>query len=312
MKIPGIRRWTVLTLFAGALIRPLDAATILLQPVADTTLVEIAPDNNMGATLFVNAGTAGSAGLRNRGLFKFDFTAIPAHSKIVSAAITLEVTKAPDSGGQSSSFALHRVLHAWGEGDKDSTEKPSPGFGLPATVGEATWNARFAFTTNAWGFPGASNDYAPAVSSSTSVFGEADFPLFASTPQLVGDVQTWVNNPGLNFGWLLKSESESIQKTARRFGSREFAGADPNSPPHVVVEFVLPPALFNVGVTNGRVQFSFLAESNQTYVAEFKNALTPAGSWLLLTNINAPIASTNISVSDAVSTNTRFYRVVLP
>ena len=183
---------------------------------------------------------------------------------------------------------------------------------MPATVGEATWNARFAFTTNAWGFPGASNDYAPAVSSSTSVFGEADFPLFASTPQLVGDVQTWVNNPGLNFGWLLKSESESIQKTARRFGSREFAGADPNSPPHVVVEFVLPPALFNVGVTNGRVQFSFLAESNQTYVAEFKNALTPAGSWLLLTNINAPIASTNISVSDAVSTNTRFYRVVLP
>ncbi len=288
------------------------AATILLQPVADTTLIEIAPISNMGGSTFVNAGTAGQNGARNRGLYKFNFSSIPPYSKIKSAAVTLEVVQEPSAGGVSSLFDLHRLLKSWGEGDKVTALHDGGGLGLLATTNEATWNSRFAFTTNLWSSPGASNDYATAVSSSTPVYGVADFPHFNSTPQMIADVQDWVNDPASNFGWLLKSESEATAKTARGFGSREFAGADVNSPPYVAVEFVPPPTIFGLQITNSQFKFSFTAESNQAYVVEFKNVVVSTNSWLALTNIVAPIASTNILVSDTVSTNARFYRVVAP
>ena len=54
------------------------AETISLQPIADTTLIEAAPDNNLSGSTFFNVGTAGN-GKRNRGLILFDVTsAIPA------------------------------------------------------------------------------------------------------------------------------------------------------------------------------------------------------------------------------------------
>ena len=132
------------------------------------------------------------------------------------------------------------------------------------------------------------------------------------TPQMAGDVQNWLDNPGVNFGWLLKSESESTPKTARRFGSREWAGLDTNSPPYVEVEFVPPPTIQPLQITNGHFRFSFLAESNQAYRIEFKNALGSSNSWMTLSNFPAPPVSTNVLVSDALATNARFYRVVTP
>src|SRR4051812_45628031 len=91
------------------------AETIGLQPVADTTLVEAAPDNNLGGVTFVNAGKAGANGARNRGLYRFDFSSLPPNSKIKSAVVTLEVTTEPNGGGESSIFELHRMLRSWGE-----------------------------------------------------------------------------------------------------------------------------------------------------------------------------------------------------
>ena len=312
MNSAGISRVFLSAMLLGASIHPAIAESILLQPVADTTLVEITPDNNMGGTSFVNAGRAGQSGLRNRGLFKFDFSSIPLNSKIKSASVTLEVTQEPNAGGESSSFTLHRLLKNWGEGDKDSTFSDSPGFGLSATDNEATWNSPFAFTTNTWSFPGASNDFTTVISSSATVYGVADFPRFDSTAQMIADVQTWLDNPELNFGWLLKSESESTLRTARRFGSREFAAGDVFSPPYIEVEFVSSPVLSNPQITNGQFNFSFFSEPNQNYVVEFKNALASTNSWLTLTNINAFESPTNILIVDTISTNARFYRVVAP
>ena len=306
MNLAVIRRF--LGLITLSKLHGVFAATVVLQPVADTTLVEVAPDNNMGGAAFVNAGTAGNNGLRNRGLYKFGFSFIPPNSKIKSAAVTLEVTAEPGSGGVSSSFALHRMLKSWGEGDKSTNI--SPGLGVLATTNEATWNHRFALTTNTWTFPGASNDFATVISSSTQVYGTADFPHFGSTPQMVSDVQIWVNDSSSNFGWLLKTESESTLKTARGFGSREFAGEDTNSPPKLQVEFIAPPTLFNPQITNGQFSFSFLAEANEAYKVEFKNTFASTNSWLTVTNISASMVATNISVSDPISSSTRFYRVI--
>jgi hypothetical protein len=38
---------------------------------------------------------------------------------------------------------------------------------------------------------------------------------------LVEDLQNWLNNPAANFGWMLISDSEGVEFTARRFASRE-------------------------------------------------------------------------------------------
>ena len=118
------------------------AATILLQPVADTTLIEFAPTNNMGGSTFVNAGTAGQNGARNRGLYKFNFSSIPPYSKIKSADVTLEVVQEPSAGGVSSMFDLHRLLKSWGEGDKVTGLHDGGGLGLLATTNEAGRNEK--------------------------------------------------------------------------------------------------------------------------------------------------------------------------
>ena len=309
MSFAGFRRSVPLFAFAFCgFLSSAFAARIQLQPIADTTLIETAPDNNMGGTEFVNAGTAGANGARNRALYKFDFSSIPTGSKIRSASVTLEVSREPSMNPQSSLFELHRFLRSWGEGDKNSILEGSPGLGLPATEGEATWNSPFALTTNSWTFPGASNDFLETISSSIDVLGVSDFPHFNSTAQMIADVQTWLDNSNANFGWLLKTESESVAHTARGFGSREFVGEDTNSAPYVEVEFVPPPVISETRVVAGQFQFSFFAESNQAYVVEFKNTLS-TNSWSELTNIAAPAETTNVAISDTISTNARFYRV---
>jgi len=51
----------------------LQADSAVLTSVADTTLIETAPDYNLGGALIVNAGTTQNF-TRNRGLFRFDPT----------------------------------------------------------------------------------------------------------------------------------------------------------------------------------------------------------------------------------------------
>src|ERR1051325_6247680 len=62
----------------------LRAESISLQPIADTTLIESAPGDNLSGATFFNAGTAAS-GKRNRGLVLFDISSIPDGSTITSA-----------------------------------------------------------------------------------------------------------------------------------------------------------------------------------------------------------------------------------
>src|SRR5438094_242084 len=146
------------------------AESIVLTPVADTTLIETAPDNNLGGALIVNAGTTQNY-TRNRGLFRFEVAGlIPRGSRITKVDFVLEVTGEPKDGFSPSSFGLHRVLKPWGEGDKRSPEPAHPGQGAPATTNEATWNFRFAFTPNSWTIPGgaATNDYSSNLSESST------------------------------------------------------------------------------------------------------------------------------------------------
>lgn len=211
--------------------------TIALQPIADTTLIEVAPLNNLGGAVFVNAGTAGN-GNRHRGLFLFDVSSvIPAGSTITRAELTMDVVRQPSTGSQDSNFVLHRMLRSWGEGVQVPADEGSPGLGAPAEAGEATWLYRFA-TGDPWSQPGGQSDadFASAVSSSAFVSGAGEQAMFPSTPALVADVQWWLDHSGENFGWMLATDSEALPKTARGFASRE-SGFGPT----LTVEFTTAP-----------------------------------------------------------------------
>lgn len=220
------------------------AETVTLLPAADTTLMEISPDNNFGSGGTFTAGGRSDGG-RNRALLWFDIANnVPAGATINSVTLRVTVIAAR---GPNSIFDLHELLAPWNEG-----AGADYGLGSPALPGEVTWNDRLAPDTS-WLMAG--GDFVNSPSASVFIGGQANY-TFLSTSALVDDVQGWLNNPASNFGWLLRSESENTPGTIRRFGSRQ-AGA---SAPALTIEFTPIPEPGPVGLLGlGLVALAALA-----------------------------------------------------
>ncbi len=211
---------------------PARAEFASLKVVADTFITSAYPANNAGATTWFDAGTDGTGGIR-RGLLRFDLSSIPPGSTVTSAVVQLQVIKVPSNGPVDSMFDLFRLLGSWNEGTNTGD------FGAPARPGDATWNARKFGTAN-WVTPGAANDAVPTASASTSVGSALNATYIWTSSNLLSDVQFWVDNPSLNFGWLVMSEAEGSLRSVRGFASRQSAGGGgvlqvgylPPSPPN--------------------------------------------------------------------------------
>lgn len=281
------------------------ADTVTLFPVADTTLIETAPENNLGGQAFFNAGsTALTPPTRNRGLIRFDSSsAVPPQSKIESAVLTLFVVRAPPAENPST-FRLFRMLRSWGEGNKSAVL--SPGLGHPADPQEATWLAPFAQTTNRWAAPGglAGLDFAAAKSADCYVYGIGDSPYNFISQGLGADVQLWLDHPEQNFGWILLTENESEASTARRFGARE----DPNNTPILTIEFTPPLRLPMPLLLPDKIRFDIETKPAESYSLEYKNNLRDS-SWQTLTNIPSTDRTAPIPVFDTSRQSQRFYRL---
>ena len=74
-------------------------------------------------------------------------------------------------------------------------------------------------------------DFSPDASAAAAVAGIGSY-TWASTSQLVADVQNWLDDPAANFGWLVLGD-ESKSKTAKRFNSKDNA----ENQPMLVVEY---------------------------------------------------------------------------
>jgi hypothetical protein len=213
------------------------ADIVILHPSADTTLHENFPDNNMGAQPWFNAGTTQN-GPRTRGLMQFDISgSLPAGAIINSVALTIEVVKQPADGDAPSNFELHRMLVGWGEGMGVGFP---PTLGAPAQLGEACWNSPAAMTGAQWGAPGglAGVDFAAQRSADTFIYSVNFSPYtFGTSSGLIADVQSWLDHPQSNFGWMMLTESENEIFSARRFASRE----DPFRAPILEIEFTPVP-----------------------------------------------------------------------
>ena len=215
------------------------ADSITLRPVADTSLFELMPDNNLGAQTFLPAGVIDSSGpiTRERGLLRFDLSQIPANAKISNAALTVSVVS---DGAASTTFEavyLHRMLQPWVEGSKSGGPDATGTLGAPATDGETTWNHR-QHPTIAWGSPGGATnvDFVGNPSAITVVMSISNYTFSSGT--VTADVQHWVTNAASNFGWMIKSGIESTLAggAAHRFGSRE----DAPDAPVLTVTYSIP------------------------------------------------------------------------
>ena len=207
-----------------------NAETITLRPVADTSMHEIAPTFNMGGHTHVASGTTQKR-TKSRGFFRFDLEGqIPPNATISSVSLVLTVTGTPPGGGAPSTFGLHRVSKEWGEGAKSGNT------GSPAGTGEATWTARMSPSTP-WSAPGGAppEDFVGNASASAMVSNVGKYTFGPST-ELLADVEFWRGNGGSNFGWILMSQAEGIQMTARKFGSRESG----DSAASLVIDFTAP------------------------------------------------------------------------
>lgn len=280
------------------------AETTNLALVADTSILAFFPDSNFGGgTSFISGGrNSTGGGGPSRALLRFDIAAhLPAGATINSAQLTVTVLNV---NGPNSTFDLHRVLAQWGEGNGDDRT------GSPAQAGTATWNHRLV-SDSAWSTAGGDFEGTASGSQLVDSFGNYSF----SAPGMAADVQLWLDNPGANFGWLLRSQAEDTAGTVRRFAGR---GAVVNSP-QLVIDYslspppppVVPPVLSGPTQVGNEIQFSFNAQSNRTYAVEFRDTLGNA-NWNVLTNIPALSEDATIHVTNGITSNERYFRARTP
>lgn len=198
--------------------------TVAVQPSRDATLhgpPNAGQANSLGS-LFV--GLTNTQGAR-RALVAFDVaTAVPAGAKIQSATLTVTVGRGAVS--DSLPVTLHRVRTRWAEG----TSSSSTGGGGSATTGDPTWTSAI-FNTLSWQTPG--GDFVAAASASVPVDGVGSY-TWASTPLLVADVQSWLNDPASNNGWIVIG-AEGASRSVKRLDSRE--ASTPGSRPTLTVTY---------------------------------------------------------------------------
>lgn len=217
---------TVLVGLAAAGQAAAESAT--LAPAMDATLYEDAEGdlaNGAGSYLFVGRT---AQPLTRRALLAFDIAgAVPAGSTITSVTLQLEVSRVSDAAEQT--VRMHRVTEPWGEGA--STAPGEEGSGTAAAPGDATWIHR-SYPNDPWLTAGGS--FVPSASAQRAI-GNVGSHAFSSTPQLVDDVQSWLDDPSANFGWILVM-ADTPNGTAKRFNSRE--NADAGSRPRLEIEYL--------------------------------------------------------------------------
>ncbi len=277
------------------------ADTTNLVPVADTSLHEEAPDNNLGRGGTITAGGRNKSPMLTRALLRFDIAgSLPAGAVIDSVTLTLKVNSA---NGPDSTFALHPLLATWNEGNGSDG-----GSGELAAIGETTWNDRVAPDTS-WTVAG--GDFNPVASATKAISGVGSYTITGAG--LAADVQAWLANPGTNFGWLLRSESEGTAGTIRRFASR----LDAVAPPTLTINYSTssptpnPPNLSDLARDGNTVRFSFAGQSGRSYTVFYRDSLTN-GDWNVLTNIPTLPANATLRITNQIAPGERYFRARTP
>jgi hypothetical protein len=231
-----ISRVLLLFLFTTFGLRlPSSADTVNLDATKDNSIYS-ENNNSTGDGDLFSGRTQGRQGAgTRRALMQFDLTgSVPSGASIENVSITLNVSRrGPASVGSNVDVFLHRLIQDWGEGKSLGT-----GVGGSPSTGDVTWNFSF-FNTENWQIEGGNFINTPSATQPMSSSG----PITWSSSNLIADVQSWVDNPEQNFGWILLVE-ESAFGAATIFGSRE--NNSTGSRPKLTIDFssgAEPPAV---------------------------------------------------------------------
>jgi len=203
---------------------------------ADTSFFDEGPSFAGGGSTGLFSGTTRVGDIR-RALIRFNLEDIlPQDAVLTGASLTLTVTRArgdaPDTGfGLGNGlYRLHRLTQPWGEGNVIAPSQG--GFGAPAEEGDATWASRFHPST-AWQNPGGDFD---GLASAEAIAGDDGEAVTWTSEHLRDDVRQWLQDPAVNFGWIVLAASEgAAPKDVKRFGSAEHA--DPQLRPMLTLTF---------------------------------------------------------------------------
>jgi len=212
------------------------AEVIAFSAVQDTTLCESATgDTSNGAGSYFFAGRNGMGEVR-RGLLAFDVAGqVPASSNIEQAVLQLSMSRTRVG---TSPVALLAVLAPWGEGTSDAGGQE--GGCAPSSPGDATWVHRF-FSNTFWTVPG--GDFAPGAGAIQAVGGIGTY-LWGPTAKIAADVQSWLDSPASNFGWVVVGDETAT--SAKRFDSRE--NVDASARPVLFVDYRAPEATTDLAI----------------------------------------------------------------
>lgn len=191
--------------------------------------------NGSGQHLFCGKTNAGAT---RRAVLAFDVAAaVPAGSTINSVTMTLNMSR---TMAGTTAVTVRRVTTAWNEGPSDPAT--NEGGGTLAQTGDTTWLHTF-YNTQFWNTAG--GDFT-ASHGMTNVGGPGVY-TWGPTPNMRIDVQSWLDAPATNFGWLLFG-NESANQTAKRFDSRNHP--TPSLRPKLTINFTPPPPCTKGDVNN--------------------------------------------------------------
>ena len=204
------------------------AGIVNINPSKDNTLYEYDPvegdhSNALGFHFF--AGENRDEELR-RGVLAFDIAGmIPPGSTITAVSLSINMSRTPTERCYLWSCtsclpigARERPLRL----EEKATERQ---LRLMMPHGDTVSSIRFLDTQG--------GDFSATVSASQTVGVVGHYTW--SSAQMVADVQSWLDNPASNFGWLVLGDETDIA-TAKRFDTRESA-----SPPVLTIEFTPAP-----------------------------------------------------------------------
>ena len=205
-----MNKWLVATTLSVLLLVPVGAQNVFADQAifistADSDGSSLLPDRNEGNRINFCLGT-NTGSLSFRSFVTFDITSIPPGSNVNN--VELKFFAGVFTSSVPIPISIHKLTTSWDE----------------ATV---TWNSP-------WTNPG--GDFVLAESAS-HLLPTAGF-WTVNTPQLISDVQGWVDNPVSNDGWLLKRTTEPGLLSQTCIAARD--SPSPNVHPMLTITFTLP------------------------------------------------------------------------
>lgn len=294
-----------------AIVNSATVVPVELEPDRDATIYDDGDGtraNGSGSYLFAGRTAAQSGSAERRALLVFPIAeAVPEGAAIASVSLELMMSKTI-SGAQT--VELHRLLEGWSEGPADPPQ--NEGGGASPSTGDVTWVHR-EYSDSLWMTSGGT--FAIVASASLQVDGVGTY-TFASTPELVADVQGWLDDPSSNFGWVMVVDSPPTG-SAKRFNSRENSSA--SSRPKLTVSYQADPlqvvAAFSFSPANPQpgegVQFSDESTGEPTsWFWDFGDGQTsdqqnPSHTYSTAGNVTVTLGASNSSSEDTAITTLR-------